>query len=224
MKKDKFIEKKLNEYVSSIKPPNGIISDALNVMKGSRSKTAMRTFSMQRFFKVGTSIAAAIVVLFFVFNKIDIIRKGNNLDSEVVEYNLADLGKKSITFSEVSQKNENILFLDIKNMSANCNLFYDRNSDNTLMISVKYKILSESGMDEVFVIADLNNSFKELEYFKKFGVVKRGDISIYAKEFYENGEYYTHAYFRKNDIDYYVIMMSPSYGQDEFYLNKLLFI
>ena len=90
------------------------------------------------------------------------------------------------------------------------------------MVSVKYNILSGNGMDEIFIIAVINKGLKELEYFKLFKVIKYGDISVYAQEYYENGEYYTNAFFSKDKIDYYLIMMSPSYGQAEFYLESLL--
>lgn len=220
MKKDKVIEKKLNEYADSIKLPCNIIYDAINVMKNAKTRPVMRTFSMQRFFKAAALLSVAAVVLIFALNIFNII--GNTGKIEIVKYNMEDLGKKNIAFSAISQINENILFLDMENMSTSCNLFFDRTTKKTVMVSVKYNIISDSGNDEVFLIADIKNGLKEYEHFKSFRLFESEGISVYAKTYYENGEYYTNAFFSKDGIDYYIIMMSPSQGQDKFYLQKLL--
>ena len=220
MKKDKYIKNKLNEYIDSIKPPYGIIYDAVYVLRNSRARPSVRPFAAKWIYM--TAAALALIVIFFI-GAISLInaRVDGNVNINV-EYNLAGLGKKSIEFSEVSQINSNILMFDYTDMDTECNLFFDRKTEKAVMVAVKYKILGSSGTDEVFVIADIKKGLKDLEEYKNLPQIKSDDVNINLTEFYKNGEFYTNAYFEKDDIDYYIIVMSPAQGQGEEYLEKLL--
>lgn len=216
MKKDKFIQNKLYEYIDNIKPPYEIIADAVVIVKKREKNNYSRT-SGYRFFKAFAAIAAAVIVLVLAFN----LFSGKPGDT-VIKYDITDLGRMSIELSQVKQINENIRLLENEQMSVECYSFFDRSTGKELVISLKYKISSESGIDEVYIFADMKKGLTSFEEFKDYTEKNIGSVSIFLNEYYRNGEFYTNAYFNANNIDYYVIIMSPGYGQGKYYLENLI--
>jgi len=216
MKKDKFIQKKLNEYADSIKPPCFIIEDAANIVK---SNAAYRKYTLPKysFIKAFSAAAAAIAVFICAILLI------NNIGStDVPNYSIAALGRNSIELSDIKDINEKILVIEEYNMSVECYAFFDRASYDTVTIYAKYKIIGEKGVDEVYILADINKGLIGYEDFKSYNKRQINKTDVCFKESYLNGEYYTKAYFNIDNIDYYVIVMSSEFGRGYYHLEKLL--
>lgn len=144
MKKDKFIQQKLNEYAGSVRLPQEIIDDAVIEIRRSAPRPAARTSSLKWAFSALAGVAAMAVMLVFaigIFN--NLFRDAPSGDN--MSYGFANLGRRSIELSEVAAVDENIPVLGFEEMNARCSLFFDRNTEEAVMVSVTYKVLGQGG-------------------------------------------------------------------------------
>jgi hypothetical protein len=220
MKKDKLIQQKLNQYADGLKLSPAIIEDALVEVRRNRARPAARS-SHRGLLAFGAMAAAAAVILAFAIGVINNIFN-ENAGPGGAQYALFDLGRRSIELAQIPEVNESISYLQLEEMSSECSLFFDRKTKEAVMVYAKYKVLGAGGADEIVLIADLRRGYKELNHFKSLSAREIGGKEVRAIQFYEDGEYHTNAYFSKEDIDYYLIVMSPWSDQGYYYLEILL--
>lgn len=219
MKKDKFIQQKLNEYADGLKLNPSLIDDALAEVRRNRARAAVRP-SRKGLYALG-AVAIAAVFLVLAVNIFSTLLK-NIGGQNKAQYGLSDLTIRRIELSEIPEIDENIPYLNLELMNSECTLLLDKESEEAVMVYTKYKVLGEGGTSEIVFIADLKRGFKELTDFKRLAGKEIGGLQIRYRHFYEDGEYHTNAYYTKEGIDYYFISMSPWPEGGDYYLEILL--
>lgn len=221
MKKDKLIEKKLNDYANSIKPDEIIIYDAVQILKNNKDSVI---FSKKRNYK-----AIPILLLSFVFIFINVyilntlFSKNNTVENsdQYAIYQIQDLGRKNTDISQLSEDYNNLLLLDMPLMNVSSKEYFDRETQNVNVLALEYEVLSEYGMEEINIIIDINNGLQDFSSFKNYTYYEIDEKQIYKNEYYKNGEYYTNLYFENENMDYYIIIMSPENDRANIYLENL---
>lgn len=215
--KNKFIEKKLNIYVEAVKPQSGIIDSA--VLEIRQKQFAHYAYQKPKkhgiYAGVGAAVAASILLTFFTVYFISLLIRPE------ARYELAQLNYETATISEIESASS-ILTLNISESYTNGRIYYAENSTTPTVISILYKTVGSGGLDEIVVIADLNKGLTDYNNFKKYKETQINGITVFERQLYVNGEYYTESYFRYEDIDYYVIVASPAQGSANHYITLLI--
>ena len=216
--KDKLIEKKLNLYVEAVKPQSSVITSAVFELRQIQSQKIQSYPAKRKTGMIfGISAAAAASFAIFIFLTITIV----NMISGPPNYALSELTYKTATISEI-KSTASILTLNISDSYTNGRIYYRENSSEPVVVSILYKTVGSGGLDEIIVIADLNNGLKDYSNFKNYKQISVGGIAVFERRIYVNGEYYTEVFFSYEDVDYYVIVTSPMQDNAGQYILLLL--
>ena len=151
-------------------------------------------------------MAAIVIVIIGVTSLLKSFNKpSDNIPS--LSYNISSL---NITSSLEKAYDDNILSFDYEKMTASYNIY--SYLDETVMYSTKYKVETEFGTDTILVYADIKRGLKDytdIKNARKYSLSQDVLINIY--EDFQNGEYYTYAFFADEIADYYIFIMSPEY-------------
>ena len=220
MRNDRLISEKLNKFADSMQLPDGIIDDAIGVLRNkAKYKTYRKPFFNIKKLSYFIPIALMIIVCVVALNMF--IQKN---DSEIVDstYKMNSLTKTNISFYEISDyTDEDIRIIDMEVMSVLCSV-YQNEYDEAVLISIIYHIVGDNGTDEITIIYDLDQGLTDYSSYKNYPLVIEDITNVYSEEVYDNGEYYTKAYFTIDEVDYYINIMSPAENQGNEYFENLL--
>ncbi len=126
-------------------------------------------------------------------------------------YTLSDMDYRVAPMEEVLEIVP-IAMPDPGDYYTNSRMYYADGGSAPSVISTLYRTVGGSGLDEIVVIADLGRGLEDYRDFKNYEKSLINGVTVSSLQRWENGEYYTDAYFNLGDIDYYVKITSP--GQD----------
>ncbi|MCL2797511.1 MAG: hypothetical protein FWD58_05615 [Firmicutes bacterium] len=175
--------------------------------------------------------AAAAVLIFFGVLMVNLLPDANKGADEPSNPPPPAYALSSLTYNVTSiEEVENaVLTLRIgenglEELYANARAYYAKNNaESPTVISVLYKTVGDGGLDEIVVIADMKGGLKDYKSFKNYSdTAEVKGVEVRLKQRQENGEFYTDAYFRHGDIDYYLKLASPMRDVAERYVGLLL--
>jgi len=211
--KNKFIEKKLNIYAEAVKPDGRLIVAALNELRIRKAQgMALPSYFLPKN-RQGQIIAALVAAVLLLSLVIFVFFRNSDTN---MKYSLSQLTYQAVPVEEIPQS---ILTIDLDDFYINARVYYE--GDIPVTVSVLYKTTGEGGLDEAIVIADLGGGLMDYTGFKKYLKSTINGVTVCKRQIRENGEYYTEAYFRYCDIDYYLMVTSPIKDSADDYIMLL---
>ena len=215
MKKDKIIEEQLNKLVQDIQPISHRLLAPAKIEMINRAKQIKKKPRLI----IGLAAVFAMVMFLVIFGVLSYFKDNQKPDNgNLQSYYINSL---SIQSSTTKIDDERILSFDYDKMSASYNSYYS--SDELVMYGTKYRVVTDKGTDIILVYSDLKRGLKDYRDIKKakqYTISK--DILINQYEKYENGEFYTYAFYSDEKADYYIFIISPNYGLGIKYIENLL--
>lgn len=214
MKKDKIISEQLNKIIQDIRPVSHRLLAPAKTELINRTKQKKKSPWLIIGGLAATYAMILFIVIFGVFNYFQGINKNGNV---LQSYSISSLSIKHS--SEIDD--DRILSPDYEKMTISYNTY--SYSDELVMYGIRYRIVTDHGTDIILVYTDLKRGLKdyrEVRQAQRYTV--RQDIVISKHQKYENGEFYTHAFYSNEKADYYIFIMSPDQLAEIKHLQSLL--
>jgi len=216
MYKDIKIMNSLERLSQSIILSDGILNDAVTELRARKQhgKVIKRRLSFAQIIPIA-AVIVFIVLGGLLFN--NLMKGSDNFESY---YRITDLSKQQIELSEIDNyTDETVLTLDYSEMNSQCTAYYE--NDELMLIEISYLVVNDNGTDKVTLYADLGQRLYDYRAYRDYNIEYEDEIDVRAYQYYDNGEYYTKAYFEAEGVDYYILIMSPNSGQGERYYENL---
>ncbi|MFA5449758.1 MAG: hypothetical protein WC292_04905 [Clostridia bacterium] len=231
MKKDYLIKKKLDRMADEIRPPDRVLSGARRAIAENNERQAARQPKRFRAVAAFAAVVIIAVVSVLIYNNVNkdspLAPNGDQSPSDSQQdatpppsYKLSELSGRLAGEQDISE----ITIFDLGDNTAQFyRVYQDKKTGETAVTITKVKSITPQGMDEVLIFADLGGGLQDLQSLKTSGnIYQKGEQKITYTERYEDGEWYTQAYYNKDDTDYYLMIMSPTKGIGEYYFTKIL--
>jgi len=216
--KDPIIEKTLIDYAEAVKPPAdrflAPVFYKLRFVRRAPKRAADKIFA-----RIAAGAIAATVALVLVINYI-LPAFGNiliNPPAKINPYSLASLAAAKADGQLVAKYGELFPVLPEGTKSDKVYTSYkEKEKNETRVISLRCRFLSEAGIIEFVAYADIGGKLKDYGSFARLPYY--GDGARLSEEA-KDGEYYTNIYYKKSDTAVYVLVMSSAMGAGEYLVN-----
>ena len=203
--KDKLIEHALREYVETVKPrADRFLPPVFYRLQYVRRE---RPKGYGKLFAVLGSVAASVAV--FVFIVVAIINGITSLpgtDSRT-PYTLAELTAAKADGQALAEYGS--LFPSVEASERIYTVYKAKDKNDVLIVSQRCRFLTLQGVVEYVAYADVGGRLKDYRNFARLAYYGDG---IRLGENYSDGEYYTNAYYKKDGVAVYILIMSPGSG------------
>ncbi|MDR3319156.1 MAG: hypothetical protein LBS99_06925 [Clostridiales bacterium] len=230
--KDERIDELLTDYVERIKPPTAwAVSRAMREVAEAPARLAAqerRRRRAGRIFALAASSAAAVTAFIFMLSFVlnNIIAPSDDSDAPSQSYyRLSALNTVSADYAAAAAAANGKLpvlgsaALDDENVRTLYTVYSRPGAAGAAVVSVRYRLITEAGTDELVIYADLEGGLEDYLSLKNEPEFFSG---AFGYERYLDGEYYTSLYLAHDGVSCYMLVMSAASGRGVEYLEALL--
>ena len=224
MKKDKFIENEFCTYFEGVTPPPGVTNDAKRLIPEQKSRRKL-AIGFTSFASAFASVILVIAIALLMINQ-----------NKITYYSTSTVQVKALSYNEITDESLESAMepFEIIEYSSNAHadyyLYYD-DKDNLKFIEIRITCLNNYGREDVKIYIEVTGKKVTCEDFKAFYELEDEEEINGVSYKYESeslgGEWVSKAYFKNNNLKYFVETQVPTVKVDknftlEKYLNLLI--
>jgi len=210
MKKNKFIENKLNAFADGLHLNPDVITDAGYEVMRLKSNVEETRRPRKKAWIAAVACCASIVL-----SVVAALLLRQPQTQTITPYSLSSLTSKSVETVENTSAAP-FTFDNARILQKE----YKATDGETRVVAANIISVTDHGTDSIVVYQDFGKGLSNYKTYKGYPEREINGVKVRVKTDYKKGEYYSYCFFEGEDCDYYITIMSPSDGALEYYFGK----